>query len=79
MSVTPAGTDVSLLTSSITSTFERFKMALAIQSNCFSLKGLRKCYKTAKVTRLPSREVLATFGYRRVEIAEHVDVHTIVN
>ena len=35
-------------TSSMTSTLDRFKMALAMQSNCFSLEMVRKCRELVK-------------------------------
>jgi hypothetical protein len=62
----------------MTSTLDRFKIALAIHSNCFSLERAEKALQVMRrMTYLPCRKVLATFRHRRVEIAEHVGVYIV--
>jgi hypothetical protein len=61
----------------MTSTLDRFRMALAMQSNCFSLDGGEDMCATQRIIHLPSREVLATLRNRRFKVTEHVDVDTV--
>jgi hypothetical protein len=62
----------------MTSTLDRFRMALAMQSSCFSLDGGENMLcATQRIIHLPSREVLATLRNRRFKVTEHVDVDTV--
>jgi hypothetical protein len=51
--------------SSITRTLDRFRMARAMQSNCFSLENALQLHETpGREECVPSREVLASFRHR---------------
>jgi hypothetical protein len=74
-------TGVSAQTSSMTSTFNRFKIALAMQSNCFSLERTKYWERVVSERRgvqLPGREVLATLRHGRFKIAKHVSVSSVL-
>lgn len=66
------------LTSSMTSTLERLRIALAMQRSCFSLGCVdMSCgvgILAPQVAYAPSRKIITTFGNRGIEVPEHVDV-----
>jgi hypothetical protein len=61
----------------MTRTFDLFRIARAIQSSCFSLQNNCELKKVmVLIQSLPSREVLSTLGYRRIEIPENVGINS---
>jgi hypothetical protein len=62
----------------MTSTLDRFRMALAMQSNCFSLDRVENMLcVTLRVFHLPSGEVFTALRHGRLKVVEHVDVDTV--